>query len=66
MHRVYLDHNATTPLDPRALEAMLPFLREDYGNPSSLHRFGQRTRAADPHPSARGGDRRGGPGEAGG
>ncbi len=46
MPRVYLDHNATTPLDPRALEAMLPFLREDYGNPSSLHRFGQRTRAA--------------------
>jgi cysteine desulfurase len=46
VHRVYLDHNATTPLDPRALEAMLPFLGEEYGNPSSLHRFGQRTRAA--------------------
>jgi cysteine desulfurase len=46
VHRVYLDHNATTPLAPRALEAMLPFLREEYGNPSSLHRFGQRTRAA--------------------
>jgi cysteine desulfurase len=46
VHRVYLDHNATTPLDPRALEAMLPFLRDEYGNPSSLHRFGQRTRAA--------------------
>ena len=43
---VYLDHNATTPLDPRVLEAMLPFLREDFGNPSSLHRFGQRARAA--------------------
>jgi cysteine desulfurase len=46
VRRIYLDHNATTPLDPRALEAMLPFLREDFGNPSSLHRFGQRTRAA--------------------
>ena len=46
MHRVYLDHNATTPVDPRVLEAMLPFLREEYGNPSSLHWFGQRARAA--------------------
>jgi cysteine desulfurase len=44
--RVYLDHNATTPLDPAALEAMLPYLREAYGNPSSLHWFGQRARAA--------------------
>ena len=44
--RVYLDHNATTPLDPRVLEAMLPYLRETFGNPSSLHWFGQRARAA--------------------
>ena len=44
--RVYLDHNATTPLDSAALEAMLPYLRESYGNPSSLHWFGQRARAA--------------------
>jgi cysteine desulfurase len=44
--RVYLDHNATTPLDPRALDAMLPYLREAFGNPSSLHWFGQRARAA--------------------
>ncbi len=44
--RVYLDHNATTPLDERVLEAMLPFLRGEYGNPSSLHGFGQRARAA--------------------
>jgi cysteine desulfurase len=44
--RVYLDHNATTPLHPRVLEAMLPFLRDDYGNPSSLHWYGQRARAA--------------------
>lgn len=38
---VYLDHNATTPLDPAVLEAMLPYLRERYGNPSSLHRAGR-------------------------
>ncbi len=46
MHRIYLDHNATTPLDPRVLDAMLPFLRDDFGNPSSLHWFGQRARGA--------------------
>jgi cysteine desulfurase len=43
---IYLDYNATTPLDPRVLEAMLPYLRESFGNPSSLHWFGQRARAA--------------------
>jgi cysteine desulfurase len=46
MRRIYLDHNATTPLDPRVLDAMLPFLRDDFGNPSSLHWFGQRARGA--------------------
>ncbi len=46
MNRVYLDHNATTPLGPGVLEAMLPYLRESFGNPSSLHWFGQRARAA--------------------
>lgn len=46
MDRIYLDHNATTPLDPRVLEAMLPVLQEGFGNPSSLHWFGQRARAA--------------------
>ncbi len=46
MRRIYLDYNATTPVDPRVLDAMLPFLRDDYGNPSSLHWFGQRARAA--------------------
>jgi cysteine desulfurase len=40
----YLDHNATTPVDPRVLEAMLPYLRGPYGNPSSLHRFGRAAR----------------------
>lgn len=43
---VYLDHAATTPLRPEALEAMLPFLTEAYGNPSSLHASGRRARAA--------------------
>ena len=46
MERLYLDHNATTPLDPRVLEAMLAVLRDGYGNASSLHWFGQRSRAA--------------------
>jgi cysteine desulfurase len=46
VNRIYLDHNATTPLAPEVLEAMLPYLREDYGNASSLHWFGQRARAA--------------------
>ncbi len=41
MERIYLDHGATTPLDPRVLEAMIPFLKEDFGNPSSLHFFGR-------------------------
>jgi cysteine desulfurase len=46
MHSVYLDHNATTPLHPQAREAMLPWLGEKHGNPSSLHRFGQTARNA--------------------
>lgn len=46
MDRIYLDHNATTPLDPRVLEAMRPYLTEAFGNPSSLHWFGQQARAA--------------------
>lgn len=43
---VYLDNNATTPLHPRARAAMLPWLGEQHGNPSSLHRFGQAARNA--------------------
>ena len=41
---LYFDHNATTPLDPRVLEAMRPYLEGPYGNPSSLHRAGRAAR----------------------
>ena len=44
MRRVYLDHAAATPLDPVVLEAMLPHLREHYGNASSVHAMGRRAR----------------------
>jgi cysteine desulfurase len=44
--RVYLDNAATTPLDPRVVEAMRPFLTDDGGNPSSLHHHGRRARQA--------------------
>ena len=43
--RAYLDHNATTPVDPRVTEAMLPYFSENYGNASSIHSAGQRARA---------------------
>jgi len=46
MRRVYLDHSATTPVDPRVVEAMLPFLTAKFGNPSSVHFYGQEARAA--------------------
>jgi cysteine desulfurase len=42
MQRIYLDHNATTPIDPAVLEAMLPFLRTEFGNPSSAYALGRR------------------------
>lgn len=44
--RIYLDHNATTPLRQEVLEAMLPFLREKHGNPSSVHAWGAHARNA--------------------
>ena len=44
--RIYFDHSATTPLDPRVLEAMGPFLGGGFGNPSSLHYEGRVARAA--------------------
>lgn len=40
MQPIYLDYNATTPIDPRVAEAMLPFINEHFGNPSSTHSFG--------------------------
>jgi cysteine desulfurase len=44
--RIYLDYNATTPVDPRVRDAMLPFLSGDFGNAGSIHSEGQRARAA--------------------
>ncbi len=41
VNRYYFDHNATTPVSAEVLEAMLPVLREDYGNASSIHHYGQ-------------------------
>jgi cysteine desulfurase len=43
---IYLDYNATTPTDPRVAKAMLPFLEEHFGNPSSAHSFGVTTKKA--------------------
>ena len=43
---IYLDYNATTPVHPEVVEAMLPYLREHFGNPSSAHVYGARARAA--------------------
>jgi len=43
---IYLDYNSTTPVDPRVLAAMLPYLAENFGNANSIHSSGQRARAA--------------------
>jgi cysteine desulfurase len=46
MNRVYLDHNATTAVEPEVLDAMLPYLSGEFGNAASIHTFGQKARAA--------------------
>ncbi len=43
---VYLDHAGTTALDPKVLEAMIPYFTEHFGNPSSIHTVGQEARYA--------------------
>src|SRR5687767_9703376 len=43
--RIYFDHNATTPVDPAVVETMSAVLRDDYGNASSVHHFGQQAKA---------------------
>lgn len=43
---IYLDHAATTPMDPRVVEAMIPYLTYDYGNPGSLHEYGRTAKDA--------------------
>ena len=44
--RIYLDYAATTPVDPRVLDVMMPYFSASFGNPSSVHRYGQQAEAA--------------------
>ncbi|HEY4519018.1 MAG TPA: cysteine desulfurase family protein [Candidatus Paceibacterota bacterium] len=46
MSRIYLDHSSTTPVDPAVLRAMLPYFSDNFGNPSSIHSFGQEAQKA--------------------
>jgi cysteine desulfurase len=46
MNRVYLDYNATTPVEPEVLDAMMPYFSGDFGNAASIHTIGQKARAA--------------------
>ena len=45
-YMIYLDNAATTPIDPQVLEAMMPYLSQHFGNPSSTHMIGRTARAA--------------------
>lgn len=49
MRNIYFDHSATTPVDPIVVEAMLPYLKDKYGNPSSNHRLGKESRRGLDH-----------------
>jgi len=57
---VYMDNNATTRVAPEVLEAMMPYLRDYYGNPSSMHRFGGQVGAAITEARKKGGQSAGG------
>ncbi len=46
MKKTYMDYNATTPIDPKVLEVMMPSLRKDFGNPSSIHSYGRKGKTA--------------------
>ncbi len=45
-HLIYMDYAATTPVDPRVIQVMLPYFNETFGNPSSIHQYGQKAEAA--------------------
>ena len=50
---IYLDHNATTPIDPEALETMMPYLKGEFGNPSSGYPLGSRQKRGLNRPGGR-------------
>jgi cysteine desulfurase len=49
VHRIYFDHNATTPVHAAVADAMSASIRADFGNPSSVHHFGQQAKAVIDH-----------------
>lgn len=46
MNKIYMDHSSTTPVDPKVIDAMLPFFNERFGNPSSLYTIGRDAKIA--------------------